>query len=153
MTLDLLGDGDERAHLEALAAESGIADRLIFHGFQPQERCAEILARSDALVLNSLRECGGAVVLEAMAMGLPVVASAWGGPLDYLTAESGILVHPVPRQDFAQRLADAFVGLARDPDLRLRMGQEGQRIVRRDFDWEGKVDRMVELYRKAVGKP
>lgn len=150
VSLDLLGDGEGRSELEALAADLGIAGHVTFHGFQPQERCAEVLAGSDALVLNSLRECGGAVVLEAMAMGLPVVASAWGGPLDYLSAESGILVHPSPREDFPQRLAGAFATLARDPDLRVRMGQAGQAIVRRDFDWEKKVDRMLEVYRDAV---
>lgn len=150
VTLDLLGDGEGRPELEALAGQLGIADRVTFHGFQPQERCAEVLAQSDALVLNSLRECGGAVVLEAMAMGLPVVASAWGGPLDYLNSESGILIHPAPRHDFPQRLAGAFATLAQDPDLRARMGQAGQEIVRRDFDWEKKVDRMVEVYREAV---
>lgn len=150
VTLDLLGDGEGRGELETLADELGIADHVTFHGFQPQERCAQVLAMSDALVLNSLRECGGAVVLEAMAMGLPVVASAWGGPLDYLNAESGILVHPVPRHDFPQRLAGAFATLAHDPDLRSRMGQAGQKIVRRDFDWESKVDRMVQIYREAT---
>lgn len=149
VTLDVLGDGEGRAELEAMAGGLGIADHVTFHGFQPQERCAEVLAQSDALVLNSLRECGGAVVLEAMAMGLPVVASAWGGPLDYLNFESGILVHPVPRHDFPQRLAGAFATLAHDPELRARMGAAGQQIVRRDFDWESKVDRMVEVYREA----
>lgn len=150
VTLDLLGDGEGRAELEALAADLGIADHVTFHGFRPQEDCAAVLAQSDALVLNSLRECGGAVVLEAMAMGLPVIASAWGGPLDYLNAESGILVHPVPREDFPRRLAGAISTLAHDPDLRARMGAAGQQIVRRDFDWEGKVDRIVQIYREAV---
>lgn len=146
VTLDLLGDGEERGSLQALATELGIADSVVFHGFQPQERCAEIMGRSDALILNSLRECGGAVVLEAMAMGLPVIASAWGGPLDYLDDQSGILVHPAPRADFAERLAQAIVTLADDPDLRLRLGRTGQVTAKSRFDWETKVDRMIEIY-------
>jgi len=150
ISLDLLGDGPERAGLEALAARLGLSDRVTFHGFQPQERCAEVLSRSDALVLNSLRECGGAVVLEAMAMGLPVVASAWGGPMDYLDADCGILVHPCPRESFAGRLADAFVTLAADPLLRQRMGEAGRAVAQRDFDWEAKMDQMLEIYRDAA---
>ncbi|SNT76062.1 Glycosyltransferase involved in cell wall bisynthesis [Paracoccus seriniphilus] len=150
VSLDLLGDGEGREELESLAFDLGIAEHVTFHGFKPQEQCAAILARSDALILNSLRECGGAVVLEAMAMGLPVVASAWGGPLDYLNVESGFLVHPSPREDFDRRLAGALVALAEDPALRQRMGQAGQKIVHRDFDWESKVDRMVEIYREAA---
>ncbi|MDB6176985.1 glycosyltransferase family 4 protein [Paracoccus sp. Z330] len=150
VTLDLLGDGEGRHELEALAEELGIAGEVRFHGFRPQEECASILAQSDALILNSLRECGGAVVLEAMAMGLPVVASAWGGPLDYLNVDSGFLIHPSPREDFDRRLAGALITLADDPQLRERMGQAGQQIVRRDFDWERKVDRMIEIYQEAA---
>lgn len=152
VTLHLLGDGEERPGLETLADELGIAGHVVFHGFQAQEQCASILAEADALVLNSLRECGGAVVLEAMAMGLPVIASAWGGPLDYLNEESGILVHPSPREDFPERLATAFVALAEDPERRQRMGEAARQIARRDFDWESKVDHMIEIYRQAMAK-
>src|SRR6185369_10132004 len=66
--LDLLGDGPERSALERLAARLGVADSLTFHGFRPQAECAERLALCDALLLPSVYECGGAVVLEAMAM-------------------------------------------------------------------------------------
>ncbi|WP_182086549.1 glycosyltransferase family 4 protein [Aureimonas sp. ME7] len=148
--LDLLGDGEERGALERLAHDLGLTDHVTFHGFQPQETCAEIMSRSDALILNSLRECGGAVVLEAMAMGLPVIASRWGGPADYLTEGSGLLVDPSPRDTFAERLAEAIAALARDPEGRRAMGQAGRDTVRRDFDWDGKVERMVEIYRSAL---
>ena len=148
ISLDVLGDGRDQSRLEREAQRLGV--KVVFHGFRPQNECAEILSKTDALVLNSLKECGGAVVLEAMAMGLPVVASDWGGPADYVTPECGILVHPVPRADFAQRLADAFVRLAQDPDLRTQMGKAGHKIARRDFCWENKVDQMVSVYRSAL---
>lgn len=150
VTLDLVGDGPVRPQLEALAEKLGLLPFVTFHGFQPQSQCAEVLARSDALILNSLREAGGAVVLEAMAMGLAVVASAWGGPLDYVSAESGILVDPVPRATFPERLAVAFVRLSQDPGLCRHMGEEGRRLARQDFDWEKKIDHMIDIYRKAV---
>lgn len=148
--LDILGDGEERERLQALCAELGLGSAVRFHGFKPQAECAEVLRRSDALILNSLHECGGAVVLEAMSMGLPVIASDWGGPADYLDAGCGLLVSPAPREDFARRLADTITLLARDPDLRRRMGREGARKVRDDFDWDKKVDRVMEIYREGV---
>jgi glycosyltransferase involved in cell wall biosynthesis len=139
ITLDILGDGPERAAL-------GQPEGVTFHGFRPQADCAQVLAGSHALILNSLRECGGAVVLEAMALGLPVIASDWGGPADYLTPECGILVHPSPRADFAQRLAHAIVALADDPDRAAAMGRAGAARVRADFDWQAKIDRIVQIY-------
>ncbi|MGR3504398.1 MAG: glycosyltransferase family 4 protein [Paracoccaceae bacterium] len=150
ITLDLLGDGEERSHLERLTNELGLTNHVTFHGFQPQSVCADIMSKGDALVLNSLRECGGAVILEAMATGLPVVGSAWGGPLDYITTESGILVNPTPRVGFAERLAEAFICLADDPDNRTSMGEAGKRIAEAKYDWERKIDVIQEIYDEAV---
>lgn len=150
ITLDLLGDGEERSHLERLTSELGLADHVTFHGFQPQSACADIMSKGDALVLNSLRECGGAVILEAMATGLPVVGTAWGGPLDYITTESGILVNPTPRVGFAERLAEAFIYLADNPEVRAAMGEAGKHIAETEYNWERKIDAIQEVYAEAA---
>lgn len=147
---DVLGDGPELAALKSLSAQLGLSDAVTFHGFQPQVRCAEILLGSDALVLNSVRECGGAVVLEAMSLGLPVIAANWGGPADYLDPTCGILLDPVPRASFASRLSDAILMLARNPDHSKALGQAGAAKVRAEFDWEKKADRMLQIYAEAI---
>ena len=148
--LDVLGDGAERHQLEALAVSMGLDNVVRFMGFRPQQECADVLFSSDALILNSVLECGGAVVLEAMSVGLPVIASDWGGPADYLDADCGILVPPVPRADFAKRLSDAILRLSADPALRHAMGRAGQRKVRLHFDWHDKVGKMLDIYRYAM---
>ena len=153
VSLDILGDGDRRDALEAETRRLGLEGVVRFLGFRSQAECAVILQASDALILNSVNECGGAVVLEAMGLGLPVIASDWGGPADYLDASCGILVSPVPRSDFAARLAEAILTLARDPDLRQRMGQAGRRKVETEFDWERKMDRMLGIYREVLADP
>ncbi|GAB4262362.1 MAG: hypothetical protein Kow0013_07880 [Pararhodobacter sp.] len=150
ITLDILGDGPERAPLEALTRELTLTDCVTFHGFLPQTDCAAHLARSDALVLASLRECGGAVILEAMAMGLAVIASDWGGPRDYLRPGTGLLVHPAPRDTFAARLAQAMATLTEDRALAREMGSEGARVVRAEFDWNHKIDQMLGYYRQVL---
>ena len=154
MRLSILGDGDERPALEQLAKELGIAGdadatagTVHFAGWLAQRDCAERLREADCLVLPSLLECGGAVVLEAMSMGKPVVATAWGGPLDYLDDSCGVLVAPASANAIVEGLAQAMIDIAGSPSRRRLMGERGLAKVRREFDWELKVDRMLEVYR------
>lgn len=156
VSLLIIGDGPERSALEAqarglgmLGAEPWGDGQVHFAGWQPQQACADWLHASDVLLLTSLLECGGAVVLEAMSMGLPVIASDWGGPADYLDVSCGILVRPDSAQDFPQSIAQAIQSLARDPELRQTLGQRGLDKVRREFDWEVKVDKMIEVYQSV----
>jgi len=150
VTLEILGDGPDRAALESQAKSLGLGDKIRFLGFKPQSECADVLRKSDALLLNSLRECGGAVVLEAMSMGRPVIASDWGGPADYIDASCGILVAPSPRQSFADRLAQAILDLAESPEKRQTMGEAGIQKIKSQFDWQKKVDRILDIYDEAL---
>jgi glycosyltransferase involved in cell wall biosynthesis len=153
LELHVIGDGPERPALEARARKSRLGDRVVFHGFVPQDRCPTLLADADALVMPSLQDCGGAVVLEAMAMGLPVIATRWGGPADYLDDSTGVLVDPAGPVPFVDGLSVALVRLARAPELRARLGLAALERARREFDWERKVDRIIELYRAAPIPP
>ena len=157
MRLWILGDGAERDRLEALCRELGIlgteaqaVGAVFFHGWLAQSACAERLGEADVLVLPSLLECGGAVVLEAMSMAKPVIATAWGGPLDYLDSSCGVLVPPESREAIVSGFAAAMVELAASAPMRGRLGAAGQRKVRREFDWDAKIDRMLELYGDAI---
>lgn len=150
--LEIIGDGPMRQPLEARAAALGLGDRVRFHGWQPQPESARRLREADALVLPSLRECGGAVVLEAMACGLPVVATRWGGPADYLDDSCGILVPPDSRESFVAGLAEAISRLAADPALAARLGRAGRERVERLFDWEAKTDQILEVYRRVLSR-
>ncbi len=145
-TLDIVGDGPLRKRLEARVRELGLADSIRFDGWQSHEECVRRLRHSDVLVLPSLHDCGGAVVLEAMATGVSVIASNWGGPADYLDDSCGILVAPDSKPTFLTGLTDAMVRLANDPDLRAAIGRAGRAHVVREFDWEQKIDRFLEFY-------
>lgn len=159
MALTIIGDGPMRDALQQQAKSSRrlvdpttlmpAAGEVRFAGWMRQSDCAQALQNADAMVLPSLMECGGAVVLEAMACGLPVIATDWGGPADYLDPSCGILVPPTDRDLFIAGLCEAMVRLARDPVLRRTMGQAGRAKVEREFDWEAKVDRMLKLYERA----
>jgi len=148
--LEIIGDGEMRGELEAQTARLGIDSSVVFSGWLSQEQCAIKLQQADALVLPSLREPGGAVVLEAMAVGLPVIAMNWGGPADYIDSTCGILVEPASREGFVKGLTDAMLKLAHSPELRQSMGCAGRERVRQHFDWERKVDRILEIYQQTI---
>ncbi|WP_293340687.1 glycosyltransferase family 4 protein [Microcoleus sp. CAWBG58] len=148
--LEIIGDGKIRGELEAQTARLAIEDRVIFSGWLSQEQCAQRMQQADAMVMPSLREPGGAVVMEAMAVGLPVIATNWGGPVDYLDSTCGILVEPDSPEGFVKGLTNAMLKLAQSPELRQSMGSAGSSRVRENFDWERKVDRMIEIYQQTI---
>lgn len=161
--LEIIGDGKMRSALEDQATALGLMggsahrnasdasqNRVEFVGWLSQLECAQRLQQADVMVLPSIYECGGAVVLEAMAMGIPVVATNWGGPADYLDDSCGILVNPDSRDSFIQGLTIAMERLAGSPDLRHQMGQAGAARVQQIFDWDAKVDRILEIYDQAL---
>ena len=122
-----------------------------FVGWLDQVDCADRLRASDCLVLPSILECGGAVVLEAMAMAKPVIATAWGGPLDYLDEDCGVLVAPSSADGLTRGLSEAMLRMCASPGERQRMGRAGRAKVLREYDWSKKTARICEVYAEAIG--
>jgi glycosyltransferase involved in cell wall biosynthesis len=146
-TLEILGDGSDRAQLEQQVCNLGIADKVKFAGYVKAAEGARRMRNADIFVLPSLRECGGVVMLEAMAVGLPVVAANWAGPAVHVTDDTGIRVEPASQEKFIQGLADAIIKLAQSPDLRQKMGQAGkQRVLIGDYDWQQKIDHLIRIF-------
>ena len=149
-SLDVIGDGPMLERWRTLAARLGLAARVRFHGWLPQPACANFLSNACALVLPSLYECGGAVVLEAMAMARPVIATAWGGPTDYLDPSCGILVEPLGHTALIQGFAEAMRRLIDSPAQRERMGYAGREKLLRNFDWHRKIDLILDIYASTL---
>jgi len=148
--LVVAGDGPLRSRLEDRTAQLGLTESVEFVGWLTQEECAELLRRSDVLVLPSLHECGGAVVLEAMATALPVVVADWGGPADYVDDSCGIRIAPSSREEFVAGLAAAIGRLAGSPELRRALGSAGRERILRDYDWEQKIDQLLDVYESLI---
>lgn len=144
--LDLIGDGPLRCSLEEEARRQSLSPHVYFHGRLAQAAIADFLRSADVLVLPSMRECGGAVILEAMAAGLPVIAANWGGPADYVSKDTGILIAPGTPREFIDELAKSLLWLARNPQERARMGSAGRQRVAALFDWRVKARALLEIY-------
>ncbi len=142
--LTVVGEGPMRPVWEELAVQAGVPVR--FAGWQSHAECAKLLAVSEALLLPSIYECGGAVVLEAMAAGRPVIATRWGGPSDYVDGKSGFLIEPKGPEAMVRDFAAAMQRLANDPELSDRMGRAGRERVLAHFTWSAKIDQIIDIY-------
>jgi glycosyltransferase involved in cell wall biosynthesis len=150
VALHVVGDGPERARLEARARELELGAAVFFHGFVPRAELELRMAHCDALVLPAVVDAKGdteglgVVLLEAMSYGKPVIASAAGGIVDIVRdGRSGFLVPPGD----AEALASAVRRLMADPARGREMGAAGREDVRAGFSWEVIVERLVEVYR------
>jgi glycosyltransferase involved in cell wall biosynthesis len=150
--LELIGGGGDLAEeVQNMVNRSAYRDRIRMRGWVSRNEAAAILRDADVFVMPSLRECGGTAILEAMAMGKPVITTNWGGPADYVDSSCGILVNPESEDAFIHGLAEAIVALAQSSELRRTLGEGGKRRVREDFlDWDSKADRVVSILREVT---
>jgi glycosyltransferase involved in cell wall biosynthesis len=137
----IIGDGPERATLERLARELGVAERIQFLGSRPHAEMPGLLSSADVAVFPSLMEATSVAALESMACELPVAASRVGGLPELVDDEVGALFEPAA----AASLASVVVALLQGGRFR-DMGRRGrQRVVER-WSNERLADRHVDVY-------
>jgi len=145
--LSLAGDGPERASLEELAAELRVTDQVEFLGAVPHTDVDELLRRSDVFCLPSFAEGVPIVLMEAMAMELPVVASRVMGIPELIEDRvSGRLVAPGSLPE----LADALSQLAADAGGRRRLGSAGRARVASEFELKANARRLRDVYEQQI---
>lgn len=157
ITLSIAGDGPMRQELESMSRNLNVLGqsptelgKVFFYGWLDPSDCAELMGKSDVFVLPSLLECGGAVVLEAMASSLPVIAFDWGGPADYLDESCGVLLPTIDEKLLIEELYKAILLMAQDDELRLSMGRAGASKARKLYGWEAKLVDMLKVYKDVV---
>jgi glycosyltransferase involved in cell wall biosynthesis len=146
----IAGRGGEEASLLRLASELGVADRLELLGPLPPEELASLIAQADVYLFPTLREEAAPLVLpEAMACGVPVIASRIGGIPEVIDrpGANGILV----RAGSPPELADAVLRLLADNELRRSMGEAARARVLEEYTLEKMVERTVAVYELAAG--
>jgi len=140
-----VGEGYLRTELEALTQEMGLSDYVIFTGFRSD--IPEITSIFDIALLASFFEGLGRVLLEAMVLSKPVIASRAGGIVDVVTdSETGILVPP----NDSAALAQAMIKLLLDGDLRKRMGEAGRAKIDAKFSARTMVNQIQAVYEELI---
>lgn len=144
VSLDIGGDGAERSRLELLAEQLGIKGRVRFLGALSRDEVVEAMAAADAFVLASRYETFGVVVIEALALGKPVIATRCGGPESIVREQDGLLV---PARD-VNALAEAML------QLRAEAERYQPEMIRADcasrYSEKAVVDRLTGLYQQVL---
>jgi sugar transferase (PEP-CTERM/EpsH1 system associated) len=145
--LTIVGDGPERESLFALKRELGLENHIRFLG--ERHDVNELLADADFFVLSSIEEGIPLTVLEAMAAGLPVIATRVGGNAEVvIPGKTGLLVEPRTPHE----LADAILAVLQDPERSRTMGLAGRNRVEQEFDVKNVTASYESLYLQCLSK-
>ncbi len=152
--LHVVGDGPERSALTSLAADLGISKQVFFHGDRPPAFVHAQMQRCDVFVQHSLDgdngwvEGFGVSISEAAATGLPVIVTNCGGiPDQVVDGRTGLIL---PQRD-VRAMANAMRQLARDPELRRRMGDAGRSHMAQHFDTRVQIGKLEDVLLAAAG--
>lgn len=142
----IVGKGEEKSRLEGMVRKLALEKNVIFPGFIPEEQLPNVYSSADAYILPSLWEVLPISLLEALACGVPLLASDAGGNPEVVEKDVNGFI--VPKGDSAA-LAQKMKVLASDQNMRKKMGRESRRIATEKFDWELIAGKTLKYYRKC----
>lgn len=146
LTLEVIGDGPQRCMLRTLIDDLGVAHGVTLHGDVAHARVQDLLVDCDFLACPSIREFGGGVVLEAMALGVAPVVADYGGPRELVDAASGIRVPFTGPNDLLENWRAALAALVAAPAQLDRIGAAAADRVAALFTWDRKAEQLLRVY-------
>lgn len=142
----VIGDGPAEQRLRSLAADLGVASRVEFAGRVPRHEVLRLIAGSRMLVHPSLHDSGGFVVVEALALGVPVVSLDIGGP-PFLSGPGGVAVRARPASGLIERLSAAMAEVGSAPG---DLPEHARRRAAESLVWERIIDRYDRVYAEVT---
>ncbi len=147
----IVGDGPERTRLENLIRQLGLENQVQLLRWTPRQDLLAMMRQCDAFLFPSLRDGGGAVVVEAMAAGKPVVCMDLAGPAMHVTEACGIKIPARSPEEAVELMAQALERLYQDRQLCLKMGEAGRARAEQVYSWDHLGDRLRTIYREVLG--
>ena len=148
LTIHMVGEGPQKDDLEEIAKKSGFSDRVTWHGWLDRAQMQAMYRRVDGLVMPSRYEGMSNVILEAMASGLPVLASRVGGNIDLIQdGQTGYLFD----LDSSRSFQDAFAKMVEKPDKSRKIGMLARQFVLGHLSWAQVANRYLEGFSKKIG--
>ena len=147
--LKIYGSGPLKEELVRLVQSLGKKDSVFFYETIPNSQVPDVIRGCDVFVNSSKQESFGVTIVEAMACGVPVVVTDCPGPREVVVdGVTGIVL----KDRNPQTMADAFVKLLTDEDLRKRMGKAGRERVLKEYDWSKNVETLINVYHQVAQK-
>jgi glycosyltransferase involved in cell wall biosynthesis len=146
----VVGDGPERNRLEHLTKSLGIEEAVSFCGMLPHTEAMERLRSADVLVFPSVRDFGGGVVFEGLAVGAVPIVADFGGPGDTVHADVGYKVALTNESDVVARMEKILTELAHDWDRLERLRRQGMAYARERLTWDAKAQDTTRILHWAV---
>lgn len=147
--LNIVGDGSEKFALERRVKEINLEDRVKFVGWIEQQETLLYYQKSDIFCFPSIREFGGAVVLEAMSCGLPCIVVNNGGIGEYVTDKTGFKIESISKKYLIQELTNKIECLVNNETLRYQMSANAIERAK-EFTWDCKAKQIVEIYQETI---
>ena len=141
VSLTIVGDGPYRGELEKITSDSGTGAYVSFVGKKNKEELYQYYSNADLFILPSESEGMPNVVLEAMAMGLPILMTPCGGSKELITGNGR--VEPI------ERFVDAMIEMCKDEQGRLHMGKQSELLARTKFGWQEKAKEYIAIFEKS----
>ncbi len=150
LVINIFGDGQEMPALKALCEKHNVTEFVTLHGWIEHTQLQEHLAKNDVLSFPSIREFGGGVVLEAMAMGLVPIVADYAGPGELVTDDIGFHLPIGPRDQLVTSLRKVYQTITQSPDELPAMRQAGLDRINQHFTWDAKAQKVLDVYRWAT---
>jgi glycosyltransferase involved in cell wall biosynthesis len=149
--LDIIGDGPEMPRLSEIVSSRGLEDRVLLAGAVDHRELAKRLSEASIFGFPSIREFGGAVVIEAMALGLVPVVADYAGPAEHVTDETGVRVAMGTRDELVSRMREAIGDLVAHPERIAAMREAAVTRARTLYTWEHKAEQFARVYEWVLG--
>lgn len=153
LTIDIVGDGPMMDELRASVIDYGLGAAVTLHGWVLNEKVQDILCRCDVLAFPSIREFGGGVVLEAMALGVVPVIVDYAGPGELVTPETGFKIPIGTRSEIVAGFRTVLSRLASSRFEVHERSEKARRQIQDEFVWSVKARRVVALYLSLTKPP
>jgi glycosyltransferase involved in cell wall biosynthesis len=152
LVVDVIGDGPELERLRGIVQAERVGSGVFLDGWVSHEKLQERLLACQLFGFPSVREFGGAVVLEAMASGLVPIVVGYAGPNELVSASTGVRIPIGPRDEIVSAMRSELRRLIDAPELVAQMSVRARERTLRSFTWSAKAAQVVEVYRWVLGE-
>lgn len=153
LQLCIIGDGPQRPLLEMMVDRLDIRSSVHFDGWVPQIQVQEKLKTCDFMALPSVREFGGGVVVESMALGVTPIVADYAGPSELVDDETGIRVPFQNKESLVDGFRLAIAKIVRHPEILDKLGAAARQKAARELTWQAKANQILAVYDAVLATP